>query len=147
MMANMRMSRRQRIFAALFIGCVVTVGTTMYLHLRDGPSRASDAAVACDRSDLMKAFDQFERPRYPSYDQIGFAIASTGCRGDLALAIAIHNESDGQPRGTHVSEALFRWVNGRWLEIARSGPALLPEDVSLLGVTSAQLDGLRATLK
>jgi hypothetical protein len=100
------------------------------------------ALGGCEAALLLRALERAERPKHPNFDAIGFRIRTFACLGPLALAVVVHNENNGEPVGTHRSEALFRFSDD-WVELVRSGPDLSAEQASPFGVTAAQLQALR----
>lgn len=110
------------------------------------PQASSNLAEPCDSAAFKDAFDRSERPRYADYDAIGFELIEASCIDSLALTLVIRNEANGQPRGTHQSQAMFRRSSGQWELLARNGPSLLIEDVTTLGVLPTEFAALQAAL-
>ncbi len=101
----------------------------------------STVAVAeCAPAPLLAASDA-SRP--PLVDR-QFYVYSFACADDLALAKLSYRVDN--PNG-HASEALFRDDGGRWVQLVRSGPELIPPDLEGTGVSSSTLQMLRARLQ
>ena len=134
---------------ALPMGCVAgpttptSAPSTSAVTVRTTPP--PPAPPPCDKRLLLAALDRAERPRYSNFDEIGFEIGEFSCLGQLGLGVVVHKEANGLPAGTHISEALFRYDNG-WTELVRLGPDLNDSDAEEVGVSHAQLTGLRELL-